>query len=215
MIRRFLIVLLLIPASALPQTVVLLLFGGTLPFTTAGGLNTFMSSRYWEVGFSGSVVIRYKLTRWFDVSSSVEHDLFPFTEFTPYTEVFPPRIISSSGSPAQLTRFGLNLRVLHDTENKKPKLFLLVGGGYAIERYGHMDVTLGSLDGVPLLTSTTTFPPEYYWSVWFSFGAVFQFSRYLAFEPTVAFRHRLDDWSIVRRKAYGCFTLSLVYTLLE
>ena len=209
-LSKILILSCLIPALALSQPSVSLRLGGTLPFSAESSTSNLFMHDYWPVGFTGSIVVQYQLAGFAAASASVEHDVFLYHRAIGWTITGDSKVLASSGMPAQLTRFGLNLRLVDHSDTNRVKPFFLVGGGYTLERYGRVSSTGQLLDG-SIVVSDLQYPSQDYWSLWLGFGALFPLSRILALEPAVAYHFRVSDWSFVRRAAYGTVALQLVY----
>jgi len=186
--------------------------GATLPFSMTGHeINSFMHS-YWAVGISGSVVARYPIAAFMDLTATLEHDLYPYVGTTGWTPSGDYKILAVSGDPAQLTRFGLGMRFASPSDTNKTKPFLLVGGGYALERYGRIVTTGQDLYGT-ISTGEWETPGQSYWTIWLGAGIMFRLSRRLTLESALQYRFRLDDLPELHRFSYCSATMQLGYEL--
>jgi hypothetical protein len=202
----------LLSAAAAAQPSLSVRLGGAFPFSLLAGTSNDFLHDYWPVGVTGELVLQERLYGFLDVEASIEHDLFLYHHYMPETVTGDASVQSSSGLPAQITRFGVNLRLSSSGDTNKSKPFLLFGGGYTVERYGRTLVEW--LESGTASASNFEYPSQDYWAAWFGFGAQFALSSILILEPTVMFRFRVNDMSFVGHRSYGTVALQLVYRVI-
>jgi hypothetical protein len=186
--------------------------GAAVPFSMSGNeINTFMHS-YWAAGISGSLIARYPVTNFMELEGTIEQDIYPYIGRTGWTWTGDYNILATSGDPAQLTRVGLGLKFTSPSDSNKTRRFLVLGGGYALERYGQISTTAQSLSGT-IETSEWENHHQEYWTAWIGTGITFRLSRALSLEPALQYRFRLDGWSSVHKLSYCSAMLQLGYRI--
>ena len=212
MLKTLLVLCVCVASFAQSQTILSARVGVGIPFEIAS-TPSFSSPYYWEVGFHGDISIKYLIVDWAAIAFSIDHDWYPFNRYSQMTPSEYGGVLASSGSPAQLTRMGLSVEVATRSSGLRPKVFIEAGAGYALERYGRIDVIWGTVNGGVSLRNSYSQPRQDYWSVWTRAGVRFRLSDALAIEPAISLRFRLDDWQLARRSTYGCVLLDAEYSV--
>ncbi len=210
--EKVLMLSLLLSAAAAAQPSLSVRLGGTLPFTAEESTGIIFMHDYCPVGFAGALVLQQRLTGFLDAEASIEHDVFLYHRYAQKIYTDDPWALSSSGQPAQLTRFGVDLKVSSPSDTNTSKPFLLLGGCYTLERYGPVHVTW--MDSGTSSVTDMEYPSQDSWAVVIGLGAQFRVSRILSLLPTVTYRWKLNDWSFVEGLSYGSVTLQLVYKVI-
>jgi hypothetical protein len=210
MLKTLLILCVYVPSFAQSQISLYARVGGSVPFDIAAS-PSFSSPYYWQAGFHGDLGVHYCVAEWLAIGGGIEHDWYPFSRYFQPTPSEYGGVLTSSGSPAQLTRIGLSVTIATRSNGRTPDLFVETAVGYALERYGRIDVTWGTISDGVILPNSYSPPALDYWNVWTRAGIRFLLSNELAIEPAISFRVRLGEWSIARRSTYGCVLLSAVY----
>lgn len=205
MIKGFFAIVFL-ATSTFAQTSVSVHLGSNVPFTLYQTADQFFLHDYLAVGFNAGVSTQLPLADGVLLSPGVEYNLFPYRRYT--QEIFDgwDFVQSSSGQGIQQLRIILNVKLSQPSDTSYVKPFLLVSGGYTVERVGRVTLNWQTPSGS---TSTTESNPVYqhFWGYVLGIGATLQIASHVAIEPAVVLRSHGAD------ATYGLLNLNVIYVL--
>jgi hypothetical protein len=146
---------------------------------------------HWLPALNLGTSIQFGVAEWFDVSPSIEYNLYLFDSYHQQTIAAPPILVGSSGRSSHALRMAVDARFV-DRASASTSFYALTGLGYVASWVGAIDLTWSS----PGSESRLSHDPEYNWVQTFGCGLQFQLSGAYLLDGSIRcfadYRHPVD-----------------------
>jgi hypothetical protein len=135
---------------------------------------------HWLPAMNLGTSIQFGVADWFDVSPSIEYNLYIFDSYHQQTIAAPPILVRSSGRSSHALRIAVDARFV-DRSSSSVSFYALTGLGYVANWIGAIDLTWSS----PGSESHLSHDPESNWVQTFGGGFQYQLSSVYSLDGSI------------------------------
>jgi hypothetical protein len=167
---------------------------------------------YWKLGLNVGLNGNIKLIEEMHLVPSIRYHYFFFNKYEQSIR-FYDIAINSSGNGSHVLKLGVDVNIL-DNDNIILLPFIILGGGYTIEKYGTMKITWRNPDG-DIHTTVDKYPDRDYWYYVYGLGLRYNISSNFVIRTSLKSYANKSQFTDSRNESYWILDCNIFYTIIK